>query len=122
MNRLLWYCFWAPLYHLLTFVLAGLTFVVTVICSFAGPEFGMCGIGLILWFLYVRFAWYWKPLRIPVKWSGDSGDVGQHRSEATLGCSYISEVDHLSQESGQVECNHHHFVSWSPESREGAFR
>jgi hypothetical protein len=61
-------------------------------------------------------------LRIPVKWSGDSGDVGQHRSEATLGCSYISEVDHLSQESGQVECNHHHFVSWSPESREGAFR
>jgi hypothetical protein len=61
-------------------------------------------------------------VRIPVKWSGDSGDVGQHRSEATLGCSYISEVDHLSQESGQVECNHHHFVSWSPESREGAFR
>jgi hypothetical protein len=56
-------------------------------------------------------------LRIPVKWSGDSGDVGQHRSEATLGCSYISEVDHLSQESGQVGCTHHHFVSGSPESR-----
>jgi HipA-like C-terminal domain len=61
-------------------------------------------------------------VRIPVKWSGDSGDVGQHRSEATLGCSYISEVNHLSQESGQVGCNHHHFVSWSPESHEAAFR
>jgi hypothetical protein len=57
----------------------------------------------------------WFPLstvRIPVKWSGDSGDVGQHRSEATLGCSYLSEVDHFSQESGEMECNHHHFVSW----------
>jgi hypothetical protein len=25
-----------------------------------------------------------KSLRIPVKWAGDSGDVGQSRSEATL--------------------------------------
>jgi uncharacterized RDD family membrane protein YckC len=43
--------------------MAALTFVVTVICSFAGPEFGLCGVTLILWFLYVRFAWYWKPFR-----------------------------------------------------------
>ena len=63
MNRFLWYCFWAPMYHLFTLVMAALTFVVTVICAFAGPEFGLCGITLILWFVYVRFAWYWKPFR-----------------------------------------------------------
>ena len=34
-------------------------------------------------------------LRIPVKWSADSGDVGQSRSEATLVVFYISEVDHM---------------------------
>jgi hypothetical protein len=63
-----------------------------------------------------RFHWDQRSLveklvRIPVKWSADSGDVGQHRSEATLGCSYLIEVDHLSQESGEMERNHHHFVS-----------
>ena len=26
----------------------------------------------------------WIEVRIPVKWAGDSGDVGQSRSEATL--------------------------------------
>ncbi len=26
----------------------------------------------------------WSLLRIPVKWAGDSGEVGQSRSEATL--------------------------------------
>jgi hypothetical protein len=33
-----------------------------------------------------------KPMavRIPVKWSADSGDVGQHRSEATLVAFYLS--------------------------------
>ena len=62
MNRVIW-LLWAVAYHLLTLVLAALTFVVTVICSFAGPEFGMCGIALILWFVYARFAWYWKPFR-----------------------------------------------------------
>ncbi len=41
-------------------------------------------------------------LRIPVKWSGDSGDVGQYRSEATLVDFYLSEVDHMSQEVGEV--------------------
>ena len=63
MNRLLWYGFWAPMYHLLTLLMVVFAFVVTVICSFAGPEFGLCGITLILWFVYVRFAWYWKPFR-----------------------------------------------------------
>ena len=62
MNRVIW-LLWAVAYHLFTLIMAALTFVVAVICSFAGPEFGMCGIGLILWFLYVRFAWYWKPYR-----------------------------------------------------------
>jgi uncharacterized RDD family membrane protein YckC len=62
MNRVVW-LLWAVAYHLLTLVMAALTFVVTVICSFAGPEFGLCGIALILWFVYVRFAWYWKPFR-----------------------------------------------------------
>jgi uncharacterized RDD family membrane protein YckC len=62
MNRVLW-LLWACIYHLLTLVMVVFVFVVTVICSFAGPEFGMCGIGLILWFLYVRFAWYRKPFR-----------------------------------------------------------
>ena len=63
MNRFLWYCFWAPMYHLFTLVVAALTFVVSVICSFAGPEFGLCGIALILWFLYLRFSVYWKAFR-----------------------------------------------------------
>jgi len=36
-----------------------------------------------------------------VKWSADSGDVGQHRSEATLVVSYIRQVDHMSQENGK---------------------
>jgi hypothetical protein len=40
-------------------------------------------------------------MRIPVKWSGDSGDVGQSRSEATLVGFYISGVDHMSQEKGR---------------------
>ena len=62
MNRVIW-LLWAVAYHLLTLVMAALTFVVTVICSFAGPEFGLCGITLILWFVHVRFAWYWKPFR-----------------------------------------------------------
>jgi hypothetical protein len=51
------------MYHLFTLVVAALTFVVTVICSFAGPEFGLCGIALILWFLYLRFSVYWKAFR-----------------------------------------------------------
>ena len=62
MNRVIW-LLWAVAYHLLALVLAALRFVLTVICAFAGPEFGLCGIGLILWFVYVRFAWYWKPFR-----------------------------------------------------------
>jgi hypothetical protein len=41
-------------------------------------------------------------MRIPVKWSGDSGDVGQYRSEATLVDFYLSEVDHMSQEVGEA--------------------
>jgi len=40
-------------------------------------------------------------VRIPVKWSADSGDVGQCRSEATLVGSYISRVDRMSQEKGR---------------------
>ena len=36
--------------------------------------------GLLSWFRRKRM----KHLRIPVKWSADSDDVGQHRSEATL--------------------------------------
>jgi hypothetical protein len=42
-----------------------------------------------------------KNLRIPVKWSGDSGDVGRYRSEATLVDFYLSEVDHMSLEVGE---------------------
>jgi hypothetical protein len=37
-------------------------------------------------------------LRIPVKWSADSGDVGQCRSEATLAGLRMIEMDHLRQE------------------------
>jgi hypothetical protein len=55
MNRVIW-LLWAVAYHLLTLVMVVFVFVVAVICSFAGPEFGMCGIGMILWFVYVRFA------------------------------------------------------------------
>jgi hypothetical protein len=62
MNRVVW-LLWAVAYHLLTLVMAAITFVVTVICSFAGPEFGLCGIGLILWFVYVRSFVYWKAFR-----------------------------------------------------------
>jgi hypothetical protein len=40
-------------------------------------------------------------LRIPVKWAGDSGEVGQSRSEATLVVFYISCVAHMSQEKGK---------------------
>ena len=36
-------------------------------------------------------------LWIPLKWGTDSGDVGQHRSGATLVKAMISEVPHLSQ-------------------------
>src|SRR3984893_18525504 len=43
--------------------------------------------------------WILKALRIPVKWGTDSGEVGQCRSEATLGISMIGEVPHMSQES-----------------------
>jgi hypothetical protein len=63
MNRVVW-LLWAVAYHLITLLMVVLAFVVvTVICSFVGPEFGLCGITLILWFLYVRFTWYWKPFR-----------------------------------------------------------
>jgi len=41
-------------------------------------------------------------LRIPVKWGTDSGDVGQCRSEATLGIFMISVVPHMSQESSGI--------------------
>jgi len=41
-------------------------------------------------------------LRIPVKWGTDSGDVGQCRSEATLGIFIISVVPHMSQESSGI--------------------
>jgi hypothetical protein len=34
-------------------------------------------------------------VRIPVKWSTDSGDVGRSRSEATLVVFYVSKVDHM---------------------------
>jgi hypothetical protein len=37
-------------------------------------------------------------VRIPVKWSGDSGDVGQCRSEATLAGLRMIQVDHIRQE------------------------
>jgi hypothetical protein len=37
-------------------------------------------------------------LRIPVKWSADSGDVGQCRSEATLAGLRMIQVDHIRQE------------------------
>jgi hypothetical protein len=37
-------------------------------------------------------------LRIPVKWSGEEGDVGQCRSEATLADLRMIEVDHIRQE------------------------
>jgi hypothetical protein len=38
-----------------------------------------------------------------VKWSADSGDVCQYRSEATLVAFYSIQVDHMSQEMGQIE-------------------
>jgi hypothetical protein len=41
-------------------------------------------------------------MRIPVKWGTDSGDVGQCRSEATLGIFMISVVPHMSQESSGI--------------------
>jgi hypothetical protein len=37
-----------------------------------------------------------------VKWGTDSGDVGQCRSEATLGIFMISVVPHMSQESSGI--------------------
>jgi hypothetical protein len=37
-------------------------------------------------------------MRIPVKWSADSGDVGQCRSEATLAGLRMIQVDHIRQE------------------------
>jgi hypothetical protein len=37
-------------------------------------------------------------LRIPVKWSADSGDVGRCRSEATLAGFRMIQVDHIRQE------------------------
>jgi hypothetical protein len=40
-------------------------------------------------------------LRIPVMWAGDSGDVGRHRSEATLVVFYSIQVAHMSQEKGK---------------------
>ena len=39
-------------------------------------------------------------LRIPVKWSGDSGEVVRCRSEATLAGSRMIQVDHIRQEMG----------------------
>jgi hypothetical protein len=39
-----------------------------------------------------------QKVRIPVKWSGDSGDVGQCRSEATLAGLRMIQVDHIRQE------------------------
>ena len=41
------------------------------------------------------------PVRIPVKWAADSGDVGRRRSEATLVEFYSIQVAHMSQEKGK---------------------
>jgi len=52
-----------------------------------------------------------SPLRIPLKWGTDSGEVGQRRSGATLVRAMISEVPHLSQEFCCWRGKQHHFVS-----------
>jgi hypothetical protein len=38
-------------------------------------------------------------LRIPLKWGTESGEVGQRRSEATLGTLMMTEVPLFSQQS-----------------------
>ena len=63
MNRLVW-LFWAIAYHLLTLVMVVFVLMLTIICTLiGGPEFSAIGVGLMVWFVYARFAWYWKPFR-----------------------------------------------------------
>jgi hypothetical protein len=54
-------------------------------------------------------------VRIPLKWGTDSGDVGQHRSEATLVIAMITEVPHIRQQicrlAGPFIISFHHLVS-----------
>ena len=61
-------------------------------------------------------------VRIPVKWGTDSGDVGQCRSEATLGISMIGEVPHMSQESSGTVVQSASFRFFFRGDRKVAFR
>jgi len=63
-----------------------------------------------------------KRVRIPVKWGTDSGEVGQCRSEATLGISMIGEVPHMSQESSGTVVQSASFRFFFRGDRKVAFR
>lgn len=63
MNRAKWYLFWAPLYHLITLVGCLFVLVLTIFCTLLWPLMSTVGIGLMCWFIYVRFAVHWRPFK-----------------------------------------------------------